>query len=153
MSVCPLSTNSLLVAGSLWPPAKQEVCGSNPASYLCWNTHVGKVTGSYTWLYTPAEVSHQRWISGNVYHVCLRKVRIRQNPLWLWNPEETSQEVRNRGISGPKNGHVSNKNLKKKISVGGVGLSTEWGFTLYNLLKSPTVQLNLRVSKEDINVH
>ena len=62
------------------------------------------------WPYTPAEVSHQRWI---VYHVCLCKVWIRQNPLWLWNPEETSPEVRNRGISGPKNGHVSNKNLKK----------------------------------------
>ena len=30
------------------------------------------------WLYTLAEVSHQRWISGNVYHVCLRKVRITQ---------------------------------------------------------------------------
>ena len=62
------------------------------------------------WLYTPAEVSHQRWISGNIYHIRLCKVPIRQNPLWLWNPEETSPEVRNRGISGPKNGHVSNKN-------------------------------------------
>ena len=70
------------------------------------------------WLYTLAEVLHQRWIAGNVYHVCLHKVRIRQNPSWLWNPEETSPEVRNRGISGPKNGHVSNKNffLKKKKS-------------------------------------
>ena len=29
-------------------------------------------------------------------------------------PGETSQEVRNRGISGPKNGHVSNKKFKKK---------------------------------------
>ena len=67
--------------------------------------------GESNQLYTPAEVSHQRWISGNIYHVCLRKVRIRQNPLWLWNPEETSPEVRNRGISGPKNGHVSNKNF------------------------------------------
>ena len=35
-------------------PAKQEVCGSNPASYLCWNTHVGKANG----LYTLVEVSH-----------------------------------------------------------------------------------------------
>ena len=39
------------------PPTKQEVCGSNPASYLCWNMHVGKLC----WPYTPAEVSHQRW--------------------------------------------------------------------------------------------
>ena len=30
-------------------------------------------------------------------HLC--QVRIRQNPLWLWNPEETSPEVQNRGIS------------------------------------------------------
>ena len=27
--------------------AKLEVCGSNPASHFCWNTHVGKVTGCY----------------------------------------------------------------------------------------------------------
>ena len=56
------------------------------------------------WLYTPAKVLHQRWISGNIYHICLCKVR---------NPEETSLEVQNRGISGLQNGHVSNKNLKK----------------------------------------
>ena len=92
-------------AGSLWfksgilPLLKHAYGESN--QLLCW-------------LYTPAEVSHQRWISGNIYHVCLHKVRIRQNPLWLWNPEETSPEVRNRRISGPKNGPVSNKNFKKK---------------------------------------
>ena len=66
------------------------------------------------WHYTPAKVSHQRWILGNIYHIHLRKVQIRQNPLWLWNPEETSPEVRNRGISGPTNGHVSNKIFFKK---------------------------------------
>ena len=46
--------------------------------------------------------SQVHWL---VYHVRLRIVRIRQNPLWLWNPEETSPEVQNRGISGPTNGH------------------------------------------------
>ena len=47
--------------------------------------------------------------------VRLRQVRIRQNPLWLWNPEETSPEVQNRGISGPtKRTHVLQKILKKK---------------------------------------
>ena len=65
-------------------------------------------------IHSPAKVSHQRWISGNVYHVCLRQVLIRQNQLWFWNPEETSPEVQNRGISDPTNWHVSNKNLKKK---------------------------------------
>ena len=47
-----LYKNKLLsrVAVAEWlarPPAKQEVCGSNLASYLCWNTHVGKATGCY----------------------------------------------------------------------------------------------------------
>ena len=43
-------------------------------------------------------------------------MRIRQNPLWLWNPEETSPEIQNRGTSGPKIGHVnvSDKKTKKK---------------------------------------
>ena len=78
----------------------------------------GKSDRLLCWLYTPAEMSHQRWISENVYHLCLRKVWIRQNQLWLWNPEEMSSEVQNRGISGSKNGHVSNKNLKKiKIKI------------------------------------
>ena len=47
--------------------------------------------------------------------VRLCQVRIRQNPLWLWNPEETSPEVQNRGISGPtKRTHVLQKFKKKK---------------------------------------
>ena len=66
------------------------------------------------WHYTPAKVSHQRWVSGNIYYVHLHKVWIRQTPLWLWNPEGMSPEVQHRGICGPTNGHVSNKNLKKK---------------------------------------
>ena len=41
-------------------------------------------------------------------------MRIRQNPLWLWNPEETSPEIQNRGTSGPKIGHVSDKKALKK---------------------------------------
>ena len=52
--------------------------------------------------------------SGKVYHVRLCQARIRQNPLWLWNPEETSSEVRNRGVNGPIKGLVSSKNQKKK---------------------------------------
>ena len=43
-----------------------------------------------------------------------KKKRIRQNPLRLWTPEETSPEIQNRGTSGPKKGHVSAKNFKKK---------------------------------------
>ena len=29
-------------------------------------------------------------------------MQIRQNPLLLWNPEETSPEIQNRGTSGPQ---------------------------------------------------
>ena len=94
--------------------AEQEVGSSNPGIPPPLKHTCGEGDWMLCWLYTLAEVSHQRWISGNVYHVRLRKVWIRQNPLWLWNPEETSPEVWNRGISGPTNGHVSNKNLKKK---------------------------------------
>ena len=43
----------------------------------------------------------------------LQKRRIRQNPLWLWNPEETSPEIQNRGTNGPKKGHVPAKNFLK----------------------------------------
>ena len=42
-------TNESRVAVAEWlarPPAKQEVCSSNPV-YLYWNTHVGKVTAYY----------------------------------------------------------------------------------------------------------
>ena len=42
------------------------------------------------------------WISGNIYRVCLcQKVQIRLPTLAL-KPEETSPEVRNRDITGPK---------------------------------------------------
>ena len=49
-----------------------------------------------------------------MYHIRLHQVQIRQSPLLLWNPEETWPEVQNRAISGPTNGHMSNKNLKTK---------------------------------------
>ena len=94
--------------------AEQEVGGSNPDIPPLLKHACGEGNWLLCWHYTLAKVSHQRWISGNVYYVYLRQVRIRQNPLWLWNPEETSPEVQNRGISGPTNGHVSNKKIKKK---------------------------------------
>ena len=40
---------------------------------------------------------------------------IRQNPLWLWNPEEMSPEIQNRGTSSPKIGPVNVSD--KKIDV------------------------------------
>ena len=43
-------------------------------------------------------------------------MQIRQYPLWLLNPEDTSPEIQNRGISGHKMGHVyaSAKKIKKE---------------------------------------
>ena len=55
--------------------------------------------------------------SQEMYITFASAMRIRQNPLWLWNPEETSPEIQNRGTSGPKIGHVNvsdKKTLKKK---------------------------------------
>ena len=57
-------------------------------------------------------VSHQRWISGNVIHVCLCRARIGY-PLCLWNPEETSAEVLNRGISGSTIVTARKRNCRK----------------------------------------
>ena len=94
--------------------AEQEVGGSNPSIPPLRKHTCGEGDWLLCWHYTLAKVSYQRWISGNLYYIRLYQARIRQNPLWLWNPEEPSPEVQNRGISGPTNGHVSNKNLKKK---------------------------------------
>ena len=90
--------------------AEQEVGGSNPGIPPLLKHACGEGDWLLCWHYTPANVSYQRWISGNVYHVRLRTVQIRQNPLWLWNPEETSPEVQNRGINGP----TKKKKKKKK---------------------------------------
>ena len=57
------------------------------------------------------------------------KKQIRQNPLWLWNPEETSPEIHNRGTSRLKKGHVSvsANNIWKKNNVQAlvIGIETE----------------------------
>ena len=66
------------------------------------------------------------WLISEMFEVMIPKqilpfvsaMRIRQNPLWLWNPEETSPEIQNRGTSGPKTGHVKvsdKKTWKKKF--------------------------------------
>ena len=65
--------------------AKEEVCSSSPASYLCWNAHGATILTIYTgigatpdmyWPYTLANVSHQRWNLGSIYHVYLCQVQI-----------------------------------------------------------------------------
>ena len=46
-------------------------------------------------------------------HLPQQKKLIRQNPRCLWNPEETSPEIQNRGTSGPQKGFVPVKNFTK----------------------------------------
>ena len=49
--------------------------------------------------------------------VNLRITQVRKcarDPPWLWNPRQTSPEVQNRGISGPRKRTMSSKNLKNK---------------------------------------
>ena len=48
--------------------------------------------------------------SQGMYVMYTSAMWIRQSPFWLWNPEETSSEIQNRGTSGPKKGKVSAKN-------------------------------------------
>ena len=45
--------------------------------------------------------------SQRMYITSAYTMQRRQNPLWLWNPEETSPEIQNRGVSGSKIGHVN----------------------------------------------
>ena len=62
--------------------------------------------------------------SGGSQGMCITfasTVQIRQNPLWLWNQEETSPEIQKRGTSGPQIGHVNvsdKKPLKNKKQSG-----------------------------------
>ena len=48
-------------------------------------------------------------------HLPLQK-QIKQNQLWLWNPEDTSPEIQNRGTSGPEIGHVCGSTKRKKVT-------------------------------------
>ena len=61
--------------------AEQEVSGSNPGIPPL----LKHVYGEGDWLlclhYTLAKVLYQRWISGNIYHIHLHQIWIRQNPL------------------------------------------------------------------------
>ena len=79
------------------PPAKQEVCGSNPASYLCWNTHVGKVTGCYA-----GYIYWQRWRTRVNLKEC-----ISHTPLQSSNKAEPTLALKPRGdlTSSPKQGY------------------------------------------------
>ena len=52
---------------------------------------------------------------GNMHHICLCQVWIRFS-IWLWNQEEMSSEVQNRGIRGPTERHVSTEVFFEKYT-------------------------------------
>ena len=93
------------------PLTMWEVSRSNPGNLpLLHMWHVGNVTGHHADLYTVGpcdtrgEFMAHRWQSTQA-----------RDPPWLWNPEETSSEVQNRGISSPtKRTHVLQKFFQKK---------------------------------------
>ena len=83
------------------------------------------VWGQDWWQAGHQEVSMCSTRSGSwgMYITFASTMRIRQNPLWLWNPEETSPEIQNRGVSGPqKDMCVRQKLLKKKQNKNRVSL-------------------------------
>ena len=93
--------------------AEQEVGSSNSGIPPLLKHACGEGNWLLCWQYTPAK--------GVALEVNLRE-RILCTPLPSVNKaeptlalkEEMSPEVQNNGISGPTNGHVSNKNFKKK---------------------------------------
>ena len=67
-------------------------------------------------------------------------MQIRLKPLWLWNPDETSLEIQNRGTSCPRIGHV-NVTVKKTFFLNKkildvtnidmyINLKVKWWYTL-----------------------
>ena len=91
-------------AGGLWfkssiLPLLKHACGESNW-LLCWP-------------YTPAEVSHQRWISGNVYHVCLHKVQIRLPTLALKPRGDITRSLK-QGYQWPQKWTCVQQKFKKK---------------------------------------
>ena len=97
--------------------------------------HVGNSNWPPCWPSTGRQKSHHRWISGNIHHICLCQLRIR-----LWNPEETSPNVQNRGISGLIKRHMSTKLWKNDFKNKGNA------FTGYNTCFSKINNLGPKVS-------
>ena len=58
-------------------------------------------------------------------HMTLHQVWIRL-PLWLWNPEEMSPEVQNRGITGPTKRTYVLQHFKKTLHLSGPVFQIDW---------------------------
>ena len=90
--------------------AKQEI---SPASYYYWNMHVGKVTSCFA-----GGINQQRCGTRGEFqeaYIIYASAKYEKGcPLSLWNPQEMSPEVWNRGISGPKMDMCPPKFIKEK---------------------------------------
>ena len=91
------------------------IARSNPSQVTPLLKHVGKSLNVMLAVKRSVVVAPEVDLGECTSHSPPQKMWIRQNPFWLWNPEETSPEIRNRGTSGPTKGHVSAKNVKKSF--------------------------------------
>ena len=116
-NACPRATHATFVYGQWWlvKIVKQEVFGSNPHSYLCWNTHVGKVTGHY------AGHIHQqkRCTRGESQGTYISYMLPPSTNKAAHSGFETQRRRHQKYDTGVyvawKNGHVSHKKFLKKI--------------------------------------
>ena len=93
--------------------ASRTVVGSSPELHQCPRTclqvHGSKKLGHHADLSLYSQqVSHQRWIWRNLLWAG-KEARKRGNPPWLWNPGQTSPEVKTGVSVAPWKGHVSYK--------------------------------------------
>ena len=84
------------------------------------------------WPLYSQQMLHQRWIWGLAHKQESMQAR---NPPWLWNPGQTSPEVRNRGISGPTKRTRVLQKFKKKEKKFNI-LSQHWGSRSHNCTSS-----------------
>ena len=79
-----------------------------------------------TWMYIIMNFTcTNKEYQGNVHYIRLCNAN---KALWLWNPEETSPEIQNRGISGRKIGQMcATKNFKTNRIPWGVGVGGKTG--------------------------
>ena len=98
--------------------AEQEVGSSNPGIPPLLKHACGEGDWLLCWQYTPAKcVAPEVNLQERILRMPLPSAN-KAEPTLALKPRgdiTTSPEVRNRGISGPTNGHVSNKNLKKNF--------------------------------------
>ena len=92
-----MDTSNLTIAGVQPSNAVkiQTICYCFSSWYFMVDTHNLTIMG----VQSESERNISIWIWGSRNtHLCQVQISC---PLWLWNPEEMSPEIQNRGISGP----------------------------------------------------